>query len=161
MRDQGDLPHPQSAGVMPASPLPATNLLVQRDTWQLLGMELWETFGFAPCLVVGLALPLRPRLWGRPHWRALVFVWMGVWFSVMLWLIHTAGYLDGRHTLALQLSLHCLFALSLPLWGKPMQWWQDRWRATPAWDGLPAWRRWRGWPGIFCGGAWSWAVCRA
>jgi len=132
--------HPEGAGA-------------PRGTWELVGTEILETFGFAPCLVVGLALPLRPRLWGRPHWRPLVFVWIGVWLALMVWLIRTSGYLDGRHTLALELALHCLFALALPLWGKPMQWWQDWWRARPGWASLPAWRRWNGWPGIFSSGA--------
>ncbi len=138
-----------SASVAPAALTP----LAPRGTWALVGMEILETFGFAPCLVVGLALPLRPRLWGRPHWRTLVLLWIAMWLVVMVWLIHVSGYLDGRHTLALELVLHGLFALALPIWGTPMKRFQDWWRRKPGWAKLPAWRRWDGWPAVFSGGA--------
>lgn len=141
---------PQAAGL-------AVGVLAEGRTWRLLAMELWETFGFAPCLVVAGAMLLKPRLWGWPHWRGLVMVWLGVWFALMIWLINKAGYLDGRHTLALQLVLHCLFALALPIWERPMRWWQGWWRtgfkSGAYWSRLPRWMRWGGWPKVMGPGA--------
>ena len=72
---------------------------------------------------------LQPRLWGRAHWRPLVFIWVFLWLAVMLWLIDRTrtpqepdGYLDGRHTLVLEFILHCLFGLALNIWRRPMIW---------------------------------------
>jgi hypothetical protein len=122
-------------------------------------MEIWETFGFAPCLIVGLAMLLRPRPWGRRRWRVLVFVWVFLWLGVMLWLIDRTrtpekpeGYLDGRHTLILQFILQCLFALALQIWMRPMVWWQNFWRRKAAWERLPAVLRWGRWPYVFSAG---------
>ena len=114
-------------GVVDPSPITfaAATPVFDLVTWQKLAMELLETFGWAPWLVLAGALLLKPRLWGRPHWRALFNVWFTMWLAVMIWLIHHSGYLDGRHTLAMQLALHCLFALALPIWERPMRWWQN------------------------------------
>jgi hypothetical protein len=138
-------------------------LLLDPAAWDQLTRELWETFGFAPCLVVLGALLLRPRLWGRPHWRMLALIWIGLWVAVMFWLMDRTrgqariGYLDGRHTLVLLVMLHALFALALPIWAAPMRWWQDWWRQRLAggayWTRLPAWMRWRNWPMVFSGAA--------
>ena len=108
--------------------------------------------------LLGLAMAIKPRLWGRRHWRPLVLVWVFLWLSVMLWLLDRTrtpelpdGYLDGRHTLILEFILHCLFALALQVWMRPMVWWQNFWRSRPLWERLPAWQRSARWPAIFAG----------
>jgi hypothetical protein len=108
-------------------------------------MELWETFGFAPWLVLLLALPLRMRLWGRPRLRLVVIVWMVVWTTLMAWVLARKGYLDGRHTLALQVALHAVLALAFAVWVGGMRCTVFRWRLRP--DAAP-WMRWGGWIGV-------------
>jgi hypothetical protein len=132
------------APVMVAAQLPAPlheglGSLFDPAAWQAIGMELWETFGFGPCLVVLLAMAFKPRLWGRRHWQPLVLVWVLIWVGVMVWLLDRAGYLAGRHTLPLQVALHCLFALALPIWARPVQWLLQRQKAvrTAATDAWP------------------------
>jgi hypothetical protein len=58
--------------------------------------------------------------------RALVIIWILLWDGVMFWLIGRSGYLDGRHTLAVIVLLHALFALALPVWKIPVRWWIGR-----------------------------------
>lgn len=105
-------------------------------------MELWETFGFAPWLVLLLALPLRMRLWGRPRVRLLVVVWIAVWTGVMFWVLAWKGYLDGRHTLALQVLLHAVLALAFGVWATGMRCLVMQLRAR---TDAPRWTRWGGW----------------
>lgn len=138
-------PTPVAASAFPtALTVPVFDL----HAWQMVGMELWETFGFAPSILLGLAMAVKPRLWGRPHWRPLVFMWISIWLGVMLWLIGRAGYLDGRHTLVMLLVLHALLALALQIALLPMTWWQNLWRRSPYWHRLPAWMRWPRWPAL-------------
>jgi hypothetical protein len=127
--------------------------------------EVWETLGFGPCLIVLLAMLIRPRPWGRAFWRPLATIWIVFWLGVMVWLLHRTrsaaypeGYLDGRHTLPLIVMLHVLFALSLGIWMQPMRWWQGFWRRRAAWAKLPAWMRWTGWPGVMAAVVWVLAV---
>ncbi|HVX84253.1 MAG TPA: hypothetical protein VH253_05505 [Phycisphaerae bacterium] len=97
-------------------------------------MELWETFGFAPWLVLLLALPLRPRLWGRARLRLVVVVWAVLWIALMLWVLERKSYLDGRHTLALVVLLHGLLALALSTWATAARYHGLRLRGrSPAW----------------------------
>lgn len=110
-------------------------------------IELQETFSWAPWIVLLLAMLLLPRLWGRPRLRVMAIIWIALWNVIMFWLLARAGYLDGRHTLALVLFIHVLFALALVAWTRPLAWWMARYRKNPAaWSALPTWRRWRGWP---------------
>ncbi len=97
--------------------------------------ELWETFGFGPWLVLLLALPLRMRLWGRPRVRLVVVVWMVFWVTIMLWLLSWKGYLDGRHTLALQVLLHGLLALAFGVYAVAARRMMRRY-------GKGGWKRW-------------------
>jgi hypothetical protein len=116
--------------------------------------ELFETF-FWPCaMVLGLAIVMKPRLWGRPRLRVPVLLWIGIWTSVMAGLLlwPGKGYLDGRHTLPLTFLLFGLLGLALAVWERPMRVWMDVVRRRPgAWERLPAWRKWRGWPRAFAG----------
>ena len=113
-----------------------------------------------------LAILIRPRPWGRKHWRPLVFFWIGFWLTVMVWLLYVTrrtdpshqGYLDGRHTLVLQLVFFSLFALALPLWMKPMVWYQNMWRRLAIWPRLPAWLRSDRWRYVMAGGAFVLAI---
>jgi hypothetical protein len=104
-------------------------------------MELWETFGFAPWLVLLLALPLRPRLWGRARLRLAVVVWAVIWISVMVWLLERKSYLDGRHTLVLVVLLHALLAIAFGAWAAMARCQVLRLRNVPC----AAYRRWHGW----------------
>lgn len=141
-----------------AAPQLAGNLLgtlLDGRAWYKIVMELWETCGFAPILVCALALIWRPHFWGRPRYRLLACVWIAGWLMLMLWLIARTrtpeepdGYLDGRHTLPLQLLLHSLFALAMVAWRRPMLLWQGYWRRRPVWARLPAPLRWSGWPNL-------------
>ncbi len=134
-----------------AAPIP----ILQPGLWAKIWIELTETFGFGPCLISWLALLLCPRPWGRRHWRPLVYFWFAFWIAVMVWLIKKTstpdqlGYLDGRHTLALQLVFFSICSLALAHWQKPMVWWQNWWRRKPVWNQLPAWMRSKHWPAIF------------
>lgn len=119
----GEMPQVQMAALASAPLMSATGMTVfNSEAWSKLGKEIWETFGFAPCMVVGLALLLRPSCWGRPHWWVLILTWQVLWCAVMFWLMGRTrttgaiGYLDGRHTLVLLVVLHGLFALALPIW---------------------------------------------
>jgi len=125
-------------------------------SWSLvtkMAMELWETFGFGPWLALMGAMLLAPHFWGRARLRLLVVVWIVIWGMLMIWLLNHAGYLDGRHTLPLELVLHGPLALAFVIWMRPMRWWMDWWRAKPAWNQLPPWMRWHQWPYAFAGGA--------
>jgi hypothetical protein len=115
--------------------------------------ELMETFGFAPGIAILGAMLLAPWFWGRPRLRPLVVTWLAVWTLLMIWLMSKAGYLDGRHTLPLELVLYGLLALAFVVWTKPMRWWMNWWRSKPTWDRLPPWMRWPRWPYAFAGGA--------
>ena len=99
------------------------------------------------------------RLWGRARLRLLVFVWAGVWYGVMFWLLITYKYLNGRHTLALQVLGFALLGIALQLWSWPMRWWMDLWQRRPALPiRLGAWSRWRGWPAAFSTGVLGFVV---
>ncbi|HUO10998.1 MAG TPA: hypothetical protein VM008_22045 [Phycisphaerae bacterium] len=127
---------------------------VNKGILEKLAMELFETFGFGPWLALIGAMLIAPRLWGRPRLRPLVFIWFCIWTILMVWLVKHAGYLDGRHTLPLQILLHGLLALAFLKWTKPMRWWMDLWRRNPeAWNRLPSAMRSPRWPYIFAGGA--------
>jgi len=106
----------QKKNVLPAPILQPASLAtipaIDPYAWAKIGKEIFETFGFAPCIVLGLAMLLKPRLWGRPRLRPISSIWFTLWLAVMLWLLASAGYLDGRHTLPLIILLHALFALS-------------------------------------------------
>jgi hypothetical protein len=86
-----------------------------------MGQELFETFGFAPALLLFAAIPLTRGPWGRPRTRIVVVLWIVLWVGVMLWLIRRAGYLDGRHTLPMQLVLHGMLALAFGVWGRAIR----------------------------------------
>jgi hypothetical protein len=121
------------------------------DKLMKLLMELMETFGFGPGIALLGAMLLAPRFWGRPRLRPLVVTWIAVWILLMAWLMNKAGYLDGRHTLGLELVLYGLLALAFVAWMKPMRWWMAYWRRKPVWNRLPAWLRWAHWPHAFAG----------
>jgi hypothetical protein len=140
------LHHPPLAAAFMATGSPFDKLM------KLL-MELMETFGFAPGLALLGAMLIAPRFWGRPRLRPLVITWIAVWIALMLWLMSNAGYLDGRHTLPLELILYPLLALAFVAWEKPMRWWMNWWRRKPTWNRLPRWMRWPQWPKAFAGGA--------
>ena len=36
----------------------------------------------------------------------------------MFWLLHFYGYLNGRHTLPLQVLLFAMLGLAIPMWGE-------------------------------------------
>jgi hypothetical protein len=121
----------------------------------VVGRELMETF-FWPCVTVVLGgLVWKPRMWGRPRLRVAVSMWWWVWLGVMVWLLKWPGkgYLDGRHTLGMEVMLFGVLALALVAWRRPMVWWMGWWRRRPeAWGRLPRWMKWRKWPGLFCAG---------
>ncbi len=111
--------------------------------------ETAETFSWPAVVVLLGAVVLKPRLWGRARLRLPVMVWSGVWVFVMgaLLLWPGKGYLDGRHTLPLQVLLFALLGVALIAWERPMRWWMNWWRRSPEkWRALPAWRRWSRWP---------------
>jgi hypothetical protein len=114
--------------------------------------ELFETF-FWPCTIVFcLAMVWRPKLWGRPRLRVPVILWCVVWTGVMAAVLLWPGkrYLDGRHTLPLQLLLFAMLGLAIAAWEVPMRWWMDSWRKNPElWERLPRYLRWRHWPRTF------------
>ena len=140
----GEASHVLAAGIV--SVVPMSPGLVKK-----MGMELWETFGFAPTIALLGACLWMPHLWGRARLRPLVVVWTMIWLAVMAYLISHEGYLDGRHTLPLELVLFGLLSLAFVAWTKPMRWWMNWWRGKPAWDRLPAWMRWKRWPYAFAG----------
>jgi len=148
---------PDSQPAVTARLLPSN--LTDGKAWLKIHRESLETFGWAPCIVVWLAGLIRPRLWGRRHWRPLVLFWIFFWLAIMLWLIDKTrsgdplqqGYLDGRHTLVLQLVLFPLFALALPLWMRPMVWYQNFWRRLAIWPRLPAVLRSGRWTYVMAG----------
>jgi hypothetical protein len=123
------------------------------DKLMKLLMELMETFGFAPGIALLGAMLLAPWFWGRPRLRPLVITWLALWVALMIWLMNKVGYLDGRHTLPLELVLYGLLALAFVVWMKPMRWWMNFWRRKPVWDRLPVWMHWPRWPYAFAGGA--------
>ncbi len=122
-------------------------------TWRSLNkvtMEVGETFGYAGAALLLGAMALKPTFWGRARLRVLTVVWVGLWGSVMFWLLRKAGYLDGRHTLPLQLLMYGMLALGLLAWRRPMLAWQGWWRQREGgavWARLPAWRKTRAWVG--------------
>jgi len=142
---------PEAAIIGSVTPAAGAGIFAKGTAVRKVADELQETFFWAPWLTFLLALPLMPRLWGRPRLRVLAIVWILIWDGVMYWLIGRAGYLDGRHTLPAILILRVLWALALAVWTHPMAWWRG-WRRQDAarWGALPAWRRWGGWPRV-CG----------
>jgi len=83
--------------------------------------ETAKTFSY-PCLaILVLGLLFHLRLSGRPRLRLLAMLWLLLWLALMLWLLKTAGYLNARHTLPLQLLLFSWLALALQNWQRLAQ----------------------------------------
>ena len=45
-----------------------------------------------------------------------MLVWSLLWLALMVWLVRRAGYLDGRHTLPLELVLYAHLAVAFAFW---------------------------------------------
>jgi hypothetical protein len=92
--------------------------------------ELWETFGFAPFLIVAitflLSIVVAKQLWIRPRLRPLVLTWLVTWTLVMAIVARRLGYLDGRHTLILIFLLHALLALAFFAVSRALHYWIGR-----------------------------------
>ncbi len=121
------LPRVGPAMVAVKRPTMATLAVVRPEIWGKIWQEVFETFGFGPFIVLGIAVALKPKVWAWPHWRPMCAVWAALWITVMAWLLERAKYLDGRHTLVLDLLLFCFFAMSLDVWRWAMGNWQKAW----------------------------------
>ncbi len=118
--------------------------------------EVCRTYGYVPMAVLLLPILWQRRFWGRARLRLLVLIWTGVWYGMMFWLLKSAHYLNGRHTLVLEVLGFAMLGVALPLWRRPMQAWMEFWKKrSPDW---PAWAYWRGWPGVLEGAVFA-VIC--
>jgi len=116
---------------------------VEKPTARWVLTEVCKTLGYGPMAILLLPILWHRRLWGRPRFRLLVFAWAALWYVVMFWLLLSARYLDGRHTLPLVVLGMALVGVALPLWTWPMKRWMALWKNAhvPAWTRRPHWPR--------------------
>jgi len=89
--------------------------------------EVAKTLGNFPTVLLIVAIFWQPRMWGRPRIR-LLFILGGIgWLLIMFWLLLSYGYLDGRHTLPLQVLNFAVLGIALRHWQTPVRWVATLW----------------------------------
>lgn len=104
----------------PENPVPTVELRKSPVLW--VWNEVTKTLGYAPTAILLLGFLWHPRGCGRSaRFRLLLAIALPLWVVVMFWLLLNFGYLDGRHTLQLQVFLFALLGIALTNWQRPIR----------------------------------------